>query len=516
MQKTLRIFSLAILSLFAIAAFAQNNLTINYTLGSGKNISRRSISWNVATLSEMYQTTSAAGVEMWVVQPKTGLPSSFQIDKISSMRITQDYVEIGGVKWATMNLGATTVAGDPKTCYGDYFAAGETFTRYDSKTVLSASEAAFTWKDEYYKGYHSYLDHPVNTLDAEHDAAQAWGSDWYTPTQEDFQKLYDACGGATTPKSGGTTSTTAKGIYWCNDYDGVAGLLFSDGVNQLFFPAAGMVDDATLQYGGTSGFYWSSTPFNGISDVVSHLTFSSSAIKPAYDAHFYEGFVIRPVLKPEHDYVDLGLSVKWAKCNIGAQYPNNYGDYIAWGETEGYKSGKTNFDWVTYKLTDNGVQYFYYIYKYTIADGLYQCCWYQDSVFVGDNKTTLEACDDVATVMWGEQWRMPTQAEWEELYDPDNCQWVWGYENGAAGYKVYSKKEGYTKNYVFFPFNGAHVGTSTEDVGKAGCYWSSTLTPYLSNRASAMYIEHTGFNQNINNISRVERSTGLGVRPVRK
>lgn len=212
------------------------------------------------------------------------------------------YVEIGGLKWATKNLGATTVAGDPATCYGDYYAWGETEPRYTSMTITSASSATFDgWKSEHSGGYSS-LDHPTytgETLDAEHDAATvAYGGSWRTPTIDDFNTLYTACGGTgsclfTLPI--GTSSTTAKGIYWCNDYDGVRGLLFSDGTNKVFFPAAGYCLDAYFGGGGSYGFYWSSSLRTSNTNLAYILNSYSSYVNPSYGDYRYRGFPVRPV-----------------------------------------------------------------------------------------------------------------------------------------------------------------------------------------------------------------------------
>ena len=94
----------------------------------------------------------------------------------------------------------------------------------------------------------------------------------------------------------------------------------------------------------------------------------------------------------EHGYVDLGLpsGLLWATCNVGADSPEEYGDYFSWAETE----TKTDYSWGTYGYGTEGNTS-----KYNRADGL----------------TTLDSGDDAATVLWGADWRIPTKAEWEEL-----------------------------------------------------------------------------------------------------
>lgn len=99
-----------------------------------------------------------------------------------------------------------------------------------------------------------------------------------------------------------------------------------------------------------------------------------------------------------HEWVDLGLSVKWATCNVGAIQPEEFGDYFAWGEVE----TKAIYNWDTYKYYDD-----FNLTKYTS----------------NDSKTVLDPEDDAATVNWGGAWRMPTKAEQDELRN--NCTWDW-------------------------------------------------------------------------------------------
>jgi hypothetical protein len=154
-----------------------------------------------------------------------------------------------------------------------------------------------------------------------------------------------------------------------------------------------------------------------------------------------------------HEYVDLGLSIKWATCNVGATRPEEYGGYYAWGETE----EKKNYEWNTYKWC-NG--------RY---DTMIKYCT-SSSYGTVDNKTTLDLSDDAARVNWGGSWRMPTKAEQYELRD--NCTWTWTTQNRVKGYKVTSKKNG---NSIFLPAAGYRVDGSLFDAGSIGYYWSSSL-----------------------------------------
>ena len=165
------------------------------------------------------------------------------------------------------------------------------------------------------------------------------------------------------------------------------------------------------------------------------------------------------------EYVDLGLpsGLKWATCNVGANSPEEYGDYFAWGETE----PKEDYSWSTYKYC-NGDRYS--LTKYCTDP-------YYGPV---DNKTTLELKDDVARVNLGGKWRMPTAEEIDELIDKNNCTWTWTERRGVNGYKVTSKKNG---NSIFLPAAGCRFYDELYDAGGNGYYWSSSLISYDSSLA---------------------------------
>ena len=166
-----------------------------------------------------------------------------------------------------------------------------------------------------------------------------------------------------------------------------------------------------------------------------------------------------------HEYVDLGLSVKWATCNVGASSPGDYGSYFAWGETR----PKSNYDWNTYKYCNGS---YVSMTKY---------CTQSDYGSV-DNRTRLEMSDDAARANWGGSWRMPTYGELDEL--KNQCTWQWTTQNGHKGYKVTSKKNG---NSIFLPAAGDRGGTSTGNVGFYGYYWSSSHSTSRSDGAYYLY-----------------------------
>ena len=189
-----------------------------------------------------------------------------------------------------------------------------------------------------------------------------------------------------------------------------------------------------------------------------------------------------------HEYVDLGLSVKWATCNVGATKPEEYGDYFAWGVT----IPKSTYSWSTYKWCRGS--------EYT------QTKYCTDSSYGKvDNKTTLDLSDDAARANWGGSWRMPTQAEQDELRE--KCTWTWTTQNGVKGYKVTSKSNGKS---IFLPAAGYRDDSSLGDAGSSGYYWSSSL--YTGYPSSAWLVSFDS--DYVNWYSYGYRYYGLSVRPV--
>ena len=150
-----------------------------------------------------------------------------------------------------------------------------------------------------------------------------------------------------------------------------------------------------------------------------------------------------------HEYVDLGLSVKWATCNVGAIKPEDYGGLYAWGEVE----TKTDYSWSNYKWCNGS------------GNTLTKYCTNSEFGYEGftDNKTVLAPEDDVAHVKWGGAWRMPSYQEYTELYN--HCTWTWTTQNDVYGFLVRSKRAGYTDRSIFLPAN----------YGSHGYYWSKNL-----------------------------------------
>jgi hypothetical protein len=154
-------------------------------------------------------------------------------------------------------------------------------------------------------------------------------------------------------------------------------------------------------------------------------------------------------------YVDLGLpsGLLWATCNVGAETPEDYGDYFAWGETQ----PKDIYDWSTYK------------YCMGSNNTLIKYCCYSMYGYNGftDNLTTIQSEDDAATANWGSGWRMPTKEEFEELYINTTVTWVT--KDGVNG-RLFTATNG---NSLFFPAAGCRGSNGLYDDGSYGSYWTS-------------------------------------------
>ena len=368
-----------------------------------------------------------------------------------------EYVDLGlpsGTLWATCNVGANS----PEE-YGDYFAWGET----EPKTIYSRSNYGYS----------------------NADAAKAnWDSDWCMPTKEQWEELR---------KNTTNKWTTRKGVN---------GLLFiaSNG-NSLFLPAAGYRWNDETGYVGGSGHYWSGSFPTGNTRVAWGFIISSDGCDRSIDHGRFDGLSVRAVrslvqstIDPDtksyttsHEYVDLGLpsGLLWATCNVGANAPEEYGDYFSWGETE----PKHTYSWSTYKYCNGSDRQ---LTKY---------CSKSDYGYNGftDNLNVLQSGDDAATANWGNGWRMPTKEEWQELLD--NTTSIWTTQNGVKG-RLFTAPNG---NNLFLPAAGHRLGS----VGEIGYYWSAL---YTGNPDRAWYLD---FGSGRCRMGCDLRYDGSSVRPVR-
>ena len=180
-----------------------------------------------------------------------------------------------------------------------------------------------------------------------------------------------------------------------------------------------------------------------------------------------------------HEYVDLGLSVLWATCNVGAESTEKGGSFFAWGETE----NKAMFTPNSYRWMEDGA-----ITKYT-----------------NEGKEVLDMADDVAGIKWGAGWHIPSQDDVNELID--KCRWDWKTINGTEGYLITSKEPGFENRSIFLPVAGKREGNSTGSKTN-GYYWTCTKsgTPSL---ADLLY-----FDSKSKRVYADSRYVGRLVRPV--
>ena len=196
-----------------------------------------------------------------------------------------------------------------------------------------------------------------------------------------------------------------------------------------------------------------------------------------------------------HAYVDLGLpsGLLWATCNVGANNPQDYGDYFAWGETQ----PKTIYNWTTYQYA-NGTSW--------EDPQLTKSCYDSNYGYNGftDNLTTLLPEDDAATANWGDGWRMPTQEEFQELLENTTVTWIT--QNGVNG-RLFTASNG---NTLFLPAAGYRWHDGLGGVGNIGYYLSSSLYTDNPSRAWTLVFvsDYCGLNYG-------SRNYGQSVRPVR-
>ena len=199
-------------------------------------------------------------------------------------------------------------------------------------------------------------------------------------------------------------------------------------------------------------------------------------------------------------YVDLGLpsGTLWATCNVGANSPEDFGGYFAWGETE----PKTVFSWYNYKHCNGS------------ASTLTKYCYNSSYGYNGyvDDFTELQIEDDAAYVNWGPAWRMPSREQFKELRSSENTTWELTEMNGVRGWKYTSLINGKS---IFLPQGGLNNGIAYSD---HGYYWTRTYytnpNDYASHSTYAViYIIFTENDQLGSGAQ--SREYGCCIRPVR-
>ena len=436
-----------------------------------------------------------------------------------------EYVDLGlpsGTLWATCNVGADTPEG-----YGEYFAWGET----EPKSIYSLDTYKYSTIDDCLaalieeendedepgpparylypiftkycfvstSGYNGYTD-DLTVLQPNDDAATVnWGKGWCMPTNEQWAELY-----FNIPSEKVTQ----------ND---VTGLLFTaPNGNTLFLPIAGEHDDEGLFDEEEAGLrnedlgrYWSSSLDVGSPFSAWHLYVYAFGNRDVRGGDRWCGFPVRPVCSVKkamkddgngvgnekaHTFVDLGLpsGTLWADCNIGADSPECYGDYFAWGETE----SKYIFRWDTYKYCHFGNKE---LAKYC-NDSSYGCKGFTDGLYF------LQEDDDAAKVHWGSEWSVPNDGQWMELCQ--NTTNVWTTQNGVEG-QLFTASNG---NSIFLPGGGTRYDVYHRKTGYHGVYgeyWSNSFNQRHSEDARSFRMDPYGSELNFTG-----RQNGLLIRPV--
>ena len=346
---------------------------------------------------------------------------------ISGITNKHDYVEIGGIKWATTNIGANSV-----TDAGLFFQWGDT-SGYTASQVGSGSGQKYFGTSDYKYGdggtkcsnmtkYNS--SDGLTALTDSDDAAKAyWGDNWRMPTKAEFETLL-------------TAATTA----WTNDYQGsgVSGCILTDktdSTKKLFIPAVGEATNGEVTVVGVSAVNLSSTRFSNNCFFSVHLAVSNDVFGAATGATYRcYGHSIRPV--KDYAYVDLGLpsGTLWAKCNVGAETETGYGDF--------YQYGRGSDD---YSVTSGQSEY-------------------------SGTEIPLAASADTATQVWGGQWHMPTKAQFEELSANTTFTWETNFNGSGVNGGKFTAQNG---NYIFLPAAGTSKSTAHKNA--FGYYWSSTF-----------------------------------------
>ena len=450
-------------------------------------------------------------------------------------------VDLGlSVLWASANIEANA-PGDS----GNYYAWGELKPKdiYEWSTYIwcpsGIAPDPLTYDESLTK--YNYVDNKTE-LEMEDDVAHVvMGDAWRLPTETEIDELI-------------MTKSNANYKWTLTKVDDRMGSLVEYLVNgnSIFLPYVGTIGENGPMLLDNVGYYWSSSRTNYFDDAWMLYVSSASVTKTRSDRCYarsvrpVKGFVkvktvdmnaseelrvgdtyqLRITIKPDNAYdktvtwnssdnsiatvedglitavkvgtakitakvgditkectvsvfepytsVDLGLSVNWATINVGAKYLCEPGEPFSWGETK----IKEDYSWNTYKWGKSET----YLKKYITKEG-----YYNDV----DNLTRLESNDDVANVLLGNGWRVPTIEEWNELVT--KCTWTWEWktkdDHGIYGYTIV----GPNNNIIFLPCAGGTKGEYKQSNYNNGSYWSSDVNQEEPIKAYELFFSESSY-----------------------
>ena len=389
-------------------------------------------------------------------------------------------INLNGQKicWAKKNLGATTEIGEGS--FGNYY-------NYMKTTGHAASGTYGNYTMDYSCNKENYDADPDG--DPAHYELKGL---WRLPTKAEFQALID--NNNALPAYFDISTVEARLRLSSRYYD------YRD--KELNLPVAGYVTNG-LYYTDGRGCYWTSTPQENSNDGAYYLLISmAEPSKNLYVSSKYSAsFSVRPVFSVSslnagvtgnvnkanrtHEYVDMGYGMKWATMNIGANNPEESGDYFAWGETD----TKASYSLSTYFDPDS------------------QIYPWQSGPTLG-RSLRLKREDDAAHALWGDDWRMPNYEEISMLADKSKFTWTW--DNAKKGYKVTSKQTG---NSIFLPASGYMSESTIISAGLWGAVWASSSRLDRSVDAQVLYFANMYGRDGL--VYSSYRYNGSSIRPIR-
>lgn len=408
------------------------------------------------------------------------------------------YVDLGlpsGTKWSTYYVGA-------KTPYekGVSVEWGETTEKSSHK--WSTYKWSIVDDDGNLIGLTKYADtvDQKKVLDAEDDVAVTlWGENWRMPSVDEFRELYEGCDWKFVQKKA-PDGNNSFGVIGTSKYNNHTIFMYTSGFSStkqtsLWTNSLGeenesavsvQISEKNMMFPSVSR-YWGKYARAVVSSTDAVETVSSMVVNKIDGKSFAyniddiaeviieEGNLMETGTIDNYAYVDLGLpsGLKWATLNVGANSIFGYGDYFAWGEVK----PKTNYCWATYKWCEGEERT---LTKYNVEPKFDLGSF--GSYGKVDTLSVLLPEDDAATVNWSENWRMPTKAEVDELYN--NCTWVWteNYDGSGINGKVGTSK--INGNRIFFPATGWIWDTEKDYVGQYDEYWTSTNSEWPDNAYS--------------------------------